>query len=113
MKFDLRQGAARNEPAECIQKYFASAMQGHLVHLVERSIHQQRKVALDLKILPLPEAHETTDGGILAERYQRAKIPVKVRLQRVVFEPAADLLEDMGRLLVRRLGTGRNELARS
>src|SRR4051794_4930296 len=96
MKFDQRHGAARDQPAQCVQEYFAAAMQGDLVHLVERSIHQQRKVPLDLKIPALPEAHETADGGILAERYQRAKIPVDIRLQWFVFEPAADLLEEMG-----------------
>src|SRR3954469_11717785 len=108
MKLDLRYGAPRNEPAERVQNHLDPAMQGNLVHLVERPIHQQRKVALDLKILPPPQAHETTDGGILAERYQRTKIPVEIRLQRFVFEPAVDLLEGMGRLLMGRLGAGRN-----
>ena len=61
-------------------------------------------------IIALPEAHETTDGGILAERYQRAKILIDVRLQRFVSKTAADLLEDMGRLLMSRLGAGGNGL---
>src|SRR4029453_17473409 len=92
MELDMRQGAARDEPAERVQNYLDTAMQGDLVHLVERPIHQQRKVAFDLKILPFPEAHETADGGILAERYQRAKIPVEIRLQRLALQPAGGLV---------------------
>jgi hypothetical protein len=39
VQLDLWPCAARDEPAERVQKYFASAMQGDLVHLVEGSIH--------------------------------------------------------------------------
>ena len=39
MQLDLRQGAAREEPADCVQNHLGPTMQGDLVHLVEGSIH--------------------------------------------------------------------------
>ena len=39
MKLDLRHDAPRDEPAECVQKYLASAMQSDLMHFVEGPIH--------------------------------------------------------------------------
>ena len=39
MKLDLRHGAPRDEPAECVQKYLAPAMQSDLMHFVEGPIH--------------------------------------------------------------------------
>src|SRR5438093_558303 len=112
MQFHMRFGAPRDQSRKGIERYLGRPVQREFMHLVERSVHQARKQALDPEATPHEAAHQASDRRILTKRHKRAEIPVMPRRERLARQPSLDLLEGVRRLLVCRLGSGRNVLAR-
>ena len=55
--------AAAKGPANRTEEHVRDSVQGSLVHLVERMIHQTREVAFDEEILPDEKSHQISDGA--------------------------------------------------
>jgi hypothetical protein len=68
MKLHHRRVASAKGSANRAEDYVRDSMQGSLVHLVERTIHQTREVAFDEEILPNEESHQISDGTEPTER---------------------------------------------
>src|SRR6202022_3092125 len=83
----------------CTECHVRESVQGSLVHLVQRTIHQTREVAFDEEILPDKKSHEISDGAS-TERNKRAKVAIDVWLQRFSSQPPKKLLDEMRRLLM-------------
>jgi hypothetical protein len=49
--------------ADRTEDHVCNSMQGSLVQLVERTIHQTREVAFDEEILPDEKSHQVSDGA--------------------------------------------------
>src|SRR4051794_33456507 len=108
MQLHLRLGAAEEAAGERAEEGPAAAVQRVFVHLVERAVHEAGGKTLDEEVLAEEEPHEAADGAVLAERDQRAEIPVGERQGRLAGEPAAELLQEVRGLLVRGLGARRH-----
>src|SRR5260370_32895959 len=83
-------------------------MQRHLMHLVERAIHQTGKRPLDEQAFAQEEAHQAADRAQAAERHQRAEIAIEEGLERLTLEAPSQLPEEMRGLLMGRLGAWRH-----
>src|ERR1700730_14153192 len=108
MQLHMRLGPPCQRSGDGIKPDLQRAVQRRLVHLVERAIHQARDISLDQHALPGEEAHQAADRREFSERNQRAEITVDERFDRLTFQSALDLLQEVGRLLVRRLRARRN-----
>src|SRR5262245_57098609 len=112
MQLHVRLGAPRDQSRKGIERHLDRPVQRKFMHLVERLVHQPREQALDPEATPDEPAHQASDGRIFTERHKRDEIPVAPGLERLARQAPLDLLEHMGRLLVRRLGARWNVLAR-
>lgn len=87
------------------------AVQGDLVHPVERDVNQTGDVALHHHGTAHQVAHQAAHGGETAQGYQRTVVVVEVGLELATVHLGQDVLERLGRHLVGRLGARRHELA--
>jgi hypothetical protein len=55
--------ASAKGSANRIEDHVRESVQGSLVHLVQRTIHQTREVAFDEEILPDEKSHQISDGA--------------------------------------------------
>jgi hypothetical protein len=51
------------DSANRIEDHVRESVQGSLVHLVQRTIHQTREVAFDEEILPDEKSHQISDSA--------------------------------------------------
>src|SRR5476649_1056864 len=109
MQFHVRLGAPHDQSRQRVERDLGKAVQREFVHLVERQVHPACEQAFDHQVAADQSPHHVADGAELAQRHQRAKIPVAVILERFARHPPPDLLHQMGSLLVRRLGAWRHE----
>src|SRR5215207_8938060 len=79
MQLHARVRPAGERAGDDIQGDLRRPVQGLLVHLVERLVHQPREGALDQEALAAQEAHQAADRAIGAERNERAEIAVAER----------------------------------
>ena len=63
MKLHHGRVASAKASADRTEDHVRNSMQGSLVHLVERTIHQTREVAFDEEILADEKSHQISDGA--------------------------------------------------
>ena len=63
MKLHHGRVAPAKGASNCTEDHVRDSMQGSLVHLVQRTIHQTREVAFDEEILPDEKSHQIADGA--------------------------------------------------
>src|SRR6476619_1577994 len=78
-------------------------MQSVEMHAIKCDVHQTREEALDEEGAAHELAHQAADRAVLAERNERPKVAIDVRLQRLPFKAASKIPQKMCRLLLRRL----------
>src|SRR5688572_15526287 len=78
-------------------------MNGQNVHLVERHIDEPRDPSLDRQPPADQRAHQAADGGIGAERHQRAVVVIDERLQWLAGHCALEIMKHRLGHLMRRL----------
>src|SRR5947208_371078 len=103
MQLHSRFGALREKPSQYIENDFGEAVQRIKMHAIERDIHDAREEAF-YEHRPAHElSHEAPYGAVFAERHERTKIAVDVRLQRFAFQAPDEIVREVRRLLVRGL----------
>ena len=63
MKLHRGRVAPAKGSGNCSEYHVRDSVQGSLVHLVERTIHQTREVAFDEKTPPDEKSHQISDGA--------------------------------------------------
>ena len=78
------------------------------MQLVQREVHEFGEVAFDHQVFADHATHHVAHCAEFTQGDQGAKISVVIGLKRLVGEPALDLMEQVGRLLMGRLSAWRN-----
>ena len=108
MQLHRRVGLFGDHSRQGEERGFEDAVNGKLVQLVQRQVHELGKIPLDHQTLADQAPHHVAHCAEFAQRHQGAKISVAVRLERLVGQAALNLQVHVRGLLMRGLRARRH-----
>src|SRR5687767_5206880 len=108
MQLHMRHRPPRDHPRQGIEYDFGRTVQGKLVLLVQKIIHEPRNEAFYEKAASHQLSHQASDSPIFAKRDERASVLIVKFGQSLSAETSPHLLSQMCCLLMRRLRAWRH-----
>src|ERR1700688_3953844 len=95
-----RLGSARDEARKRVEGHFGEAVEGELVHLVEREVHEAREIAFDSDVAADQGPHQIADGAVFSERDEGAEVAVAEGAERLARQATLEHAHEMRGLLM-------------